>query len=288
MNWLEHAATCFSGDKSRLNVCDAGHDTHARLTVDIDLDGPTPVPDWPKFPSHLTSAFKMMIFDWETYEAPVNSIPIYCTGNDTVSQNIDIYGCWEGFETLLAMDVLALGNPDDLVIDLGCHIGWYSLIAATAGYDVLSVDADSENLELLNMSAKLNGLEDKIKTAYGWIGENTQPLPVNGSRVRLLKADVEGAEDQVLRICAPLFAAGLVDYAFFEVSPELSDHYPDTIAQLMDYDYKVYLIPDKGEPLWPFQDYPLLTATEPQRELTPWNIRDMTVQCNVMLVRGGL
>lgn len=282
MTWIEDAAEQFAKNDVGLNLCGAGHPTHDRRTIEVTLSGPCDaVPDYPAIPQWLEQHFLLSVYDWEKYEG----VPMYCSGNDSVSQAIALQGVWEGFETLLAMDILGDARiAPSVMVDLGSHVGWYSIIAASFGYEVLAVDGDRENLELLNQSSRWNGFYNLITTSHGWIGPETTPLSP-GPRIRLLKADVEGAEDEVLRICDPLFREGLIDFAFFEVSPEFSDHYPATVQSVLDHGYDAYLIPDKGTPIEEFSSDPL-GYTLSTAKLTKADISDMTVQKNVVFVKS--
>jgi FkbM family methyltransferase len=56
--------------------------------------------------------------------------------------------------------MLALVNPGDLVLDLGAHVGSFSLAAAAAGCRVVAVEASPANVALLRASAARNGFAD--------------------------------------------------------------------------------------------------------------------------------
>lgn len=231
MTWMTDTAILLAGRGE--NHCDAGHDSHDTIQIQIDLSEHT-VPDVPV----STGRMLMNLYDWATY----HGIPCYCPANDEVSFSIATQGIWEGFETCLALDIL---RQPGLVLDFGANLGWYSTLAALADCEVLAVEADEENVEVLVENARLNNVEDRIVTCRGWIGADT-PAVSAGPRIRFLKSDVEGAENHVMRVCEPLFAAGLVDYALLEVSPIFGDHYPAIIAEANSFGYDSFLVPDKG------------------------------------------
>lgn len=54
---------------------------------------------------------------------------------------------------------VGLIQPGMRVLDLGCHLGTFSLPAAVLGASVLAVDATSSHVELLNAAATRNGFE---------------------------------------------------------------------------------------------------------------------------------
>jgi len=53
-------------------------------------------------------------------------------------------------------------NPKTF-IDVGAHIGRFSIILAKKGSNVISIEPSKENFERLNKNIKLNKLQDKIK-----------------------------------------------------------------------------------------------------------------------------
>lgn len=63
-------------------------------------------------------------------------------------------------------------NPS-VMIDIGCHIGGVTLLAASRGMKVFAFDALQENCELARDNVKLNGWEDRAKVLhYAVCGES--------------------------------------------------------------------------------------------------------------------
>lgn len=56
--------------------------------------------------------------------------------------------------------MLSLVNPGDLILDLGAHVGSFSLAAAAAGCRVVAVEAAPANVALLRASAARNGFAE--------------------------------------------------------------------------------------------------------------------------------
>ena len=48
-------------------------------------------------------------------------------------------GIWEGYETLAALEILT-DPAGGIVVDLGAHVGWYTMLAASVGREVVAVD----------------------------------------------------------------------------------------------------------------------------------------------------
>jgi len=130
------------------------------------------------------------------------------------------------------LDILALTTlPGDQVVDLGCHVGTFSIGAAAMGRNVVAVDASPFHIKLVGHSRDINRLagvrlfhaaialtegvvrftENGLFGAIDFAGTNTSAVevPARGlgailaqaaaEPVRFLKMDIEGAEvDAVL------------------------------------------------------------------------------------------
>ena len=127
---------------------------------------------------------------------------------------------------------LALGmlEPGAVVLDLGAHIGTFSLAAVARGFRVVAVEAAPRNAALLRASARANGLDELVVVeaavsdtpgvlrfrpvgAWGHVTDRWAPgvvevqaQPVSQilrehdiRRVDLVKLDVEGSEMAVIR-----------------------------------------------------------------------------------------
>lgn len=231
------------------------HTAHVTKTVTVSLGGPTPYHDYTSIPMRLARSFKMEIYDWERYAGTEG----YCPGNDAVSETIDKLGIWEPRETVLALHVLT--SQPGHVLDMGAQLGWFSLLALSAGCSVHAYDADPDNLRALEVSA-LAQPRAKIVTRELRIGPDTEPMYPR--RVRFAKLDLEGAEDEAVRMLWPTIEAGLLDHMLIEVSPCFADYYPDLMVNLVDAGFRVYLLPPKSTPPHEIDD--------PERDLAPWRL----------------
>lgn len=239
-------------------LCDFGHDTHASFSHHVDLSLPHRYHDCAPIPDHLARFFDMELFNWRQYS---DSPGVYCPGADVVSATIVEEGIWEAKETAVVLALLSSVEPT-VVVDVGAQIGWFSCLAASFGYFVQAIDADPEPLRLLTITAERNGWDGGLiapilhrfaaDPATDDVVESTVLLP----HIRLLKMDVEGAENHVVRAFMPAIAAGRVDFILAEISPIFDDYYPDLIADLIATGYEAYLIPPKRNPPFPLALFP--------------------------------
>jgi len=103
---------------------------------------------------------------------------------------------------------------------------------ALAGLDVLAVDADPVNCELLQINARNHGV--KIDILNAWVSD-MDPLPMNRATV-IIKSDVEGAEQDVIEVCADVIADSH-PALLLECSPEFDSYYPAMIDDLIGMGY---------------------------------------------------
>lgn len=238
--------------------CSVGHSSHARITTNVGLAER----------GLFYHQFKMMVYDWRQYfkkEGDNETVPEYeqyCTGQDIISYCIDRQGVWEKIETALVLDILSRPPALGQVLDFGSHIGWYSMLAAIKGYTVAALDGSAENLSLLRDSAEANGLGDKVYTYLCWLDADAPVLNPKTEQVRLLKADVEGAEVFAYGMCRELFNARKIDYAILEISPVFNLSYPQLVEDIAAAGYDVYVIPSNldAPELADFSSRPLETV----------------------------
>lgn len=258
--WLTRVADNWRGGK--FDACEAIHPgLHETIVVTAQL--------------LQLQTVEFEVFNWERYANTTG----YCPGDDDVSKSIAMTGNYERPEGKFVCEVLTPGRAG-VVIDIGCHVGWYSMMAALNGYDVLCVDADTEHLRVLYNNAARLHVTDHITPVRGWIGPDTVEIPtVDAQRVRLLKADIEGLENEAVRICAPLFERGMIDYALIEISPVMADHYADTMLRIMNCGYAAFVLPGSADE----DTYGDRLGTEGLHErVASWH------QYNVVFVRDGL
>lgn len=202
-----------------MNECDLNHPTHDTLQVET-VQGLFNVFDAPKY---------------------AGNPGFYCPGQDAVSDRLIAEGLWEKDDSKPIAKILERGDRSKLVVDFGCHIGWYTIMAAKAGYDVLAIDADAENLRLLAANAELHGVEDKIEFSHVWVDEKfnlEMDCAVEIDAVELVKIDLEGNDSQAVEACWPFIDR--VENLYVEISPVFNDGYPKLVDRLVDAGFQAF------------------------------------------------
>lgn len=196
-------------------VCYAKHGAHT--TVEAD-----------------TAQGRMTVYDADRYQ----NVYGFCPADDVVSRTLLESGEWEiqNREALWDRGILDSPEPGETVIDFGCQVGWYTRMAARAGFRVLAFDAVAESLAL----AVGNG-GTAVTGCRAWIDADTPELDPEGCPpIRLVKADIEGNEEHALRVVWPLLDAGLVDHLLLEMSPVFNPSYRHVADRLRAAGYTAY------------------------------------------------
>jgi FkbM family methyltransferase len=155
------------------------------------------------------------------------------TTRDLIQRHLYVFGVWEPDATAAIRPYLRTGST---VVDVGANVGYFSLLAATAvgpGGAVHAVEALPSTVDLLRRNLALNGTANVVvhpvavgdrpgevemfkasesfigssSTHSGEVSEGRVPrvtlddllAGVGGAEVTLLKIDVEGDEESVLR-----------------------------------------------------------------------------------------
>jgi FkbM family methyltransferase len=201
---------------------------------------------------------------------------------------------------------LAITPPDGVVLDVGAHIGTFSLAAAATGRRVIAVEASPRNIDLLEHSARANHLDPWISLvpvavanrsgtvrfrqegAWGRIassgGHDIVEVPVRTGaeiltelcvpRVDLVKMDIEGSEIAAVEGMAVLFSTAAAPVLVYESNGHtlrMFDATPeDLVGAIAALGYESYLVGD--------------------RELTPVTVESFQPETTVdyLAVKGAL
>ncbi|HEY7427575.1 MAG TPA: FkbM family methyltransferase [Gemmataceae bacterium] len=182
-----------------------------------------------------------------------------------------------GGATELMMHLL---RPGDALLDVGAHIGTFTLPAAALGCRVLAVEASARNAELLRAAATCNGF-DRVRVVHaaandcegrltfcphgphGHVASAVEPAYLPRGEVRaaavdnlvaeqgwprvdFVKMDVEGWEPWALRGMARLLARDDAPLVLFESNAAGLESYGQTTADvqaaLEQLGYSIYLL----------------------------------------------
>jgi FkbM family methyltransferase len=166
---------------------------------------------------------------------------------------------------------LTLVTPGCRVLDLGCHLGTFSLAASALGAEVVAVDAAPEHVRLLSLAAERNGFDRLqvfqavaagpglateaprtarfvVRSIHGHVQTAGEPeegtievdaLPVSElleragwDSVDIVKMDIEGSEVAALQGMRPLFDRGLRPAMVLESNWSMLEHMGRSVGDL--------------------------------------------------------
>jgi hypothetical protein len=171
------------------------------------------------------------------------------TSDWVVSDAIAKHGVWEPMETTFLSSAFAAANPNtSMFLDLGCHIGWFSLLANTYGILTVAVDLNRQQLDCLEQVT--NG---DIVCVNEWIDADWE-LGNPPSGTVIVKMDIEGSEVDAVNGMWQYFEKHAVTHCLMEVSPVFNGSYPDLLTRLINLGYWCYVMPEKTVPPPVFKD----------------------------------
>jgi hypothetical protein len=165
--------------------------------------------------------------------------------HDLLPVAIDRYGVWEQMETIFLCSAFAAADPDKtMFLDLGSHIGWFSLLANTYGILTVAIDINQQQLDCL---AQVNDggiicLNERIDADWQWTE------PVLRPDTYIVKMDLEGCEVDAVNGLWTWFETKRITHCLMEVSPVFNGSYPNLLKRLIDLGYACYVMPPKQTP----------------------------------------
>jgi hypothetical protein len=193
-------------------------------------------PDLTPIPARLHKAFKIEVHDQQGIDE-----------DWAVSDTIRKLGIWEPVETAVLSSAFA-GNPDSTFVDIGCHIGWYTIIAREWGLPVVAIDALVVNLQALERRG-----DEGITPVLAWIAKGWDEV-VAWPEPCIVKMDIEGNEQYAVDAMWDLFDVGSVTHCLMEVSPVFNKSYPKLLDRLIGVGYECWVLPEKQENPQPMDD----------------------------------
>lgn len=219
-------------------LCEHGHESHKTVVVPVNLVGARSH-DFASIPESLRLEFELEGFYYPFY-ADIG--PGFCPARGCSSEGILSQQTWEPYETRLILGVLQ--REPGLVLDFGANIGWYSLLAALNGHNVIAFECDPETCDVLRRNAARNGVADRINVVTAWVNDKLPRFHADAD-VLLVKIDVEGEEANAVQACWDLFEQRRIKYALVEISPTFGPGYGELIESIIDVGYSAFAVPDK-------------------------------------------
>ena len=99
----------------------------------------------------------------ETFE-----VGVHHNGDRHISESIMMRGDWEPLETAV---ISRLVNAQDLVVDAGANLGWYTLLAAASGATVVAFEPMPANAMLLRSNVDRNGFAALVEIHESALGQ---------------------------------------------------------------------------------------------------------------------
>ena len=92
--------------------------------------------------------YNLTIFNYDVYDKLKKMHNFQNEGLDIISKSIKNKKCWQPYQTQLISLILNEGNFT--FIDIGCHIGYYSLLAHSLNNKVISIEDNKNYYNVFN------------------------------------------------------------------------------------------------------------------------------------------
>lgn len=183
----------------------------------------------------FNNEIEMYIYDYDYY----NQFNRNSNGLDIISKDIKQYNCWEPFQTEITKEILKNGN--NIFIDIGHHLGYYSLLASVFNNHVYSIDCNNEYIDIFLKSIKDNNITN-IKQINQRVDENftLDNLIDKNSYIKLIKCDIEGNEIEFIDSILERLKNKKIEYLILEISPKFRNNYPEYVLKIKNLGYKIY------------------------------------------------
>ena len=182
------------------------------------------------------------IFDYDKYaEKYTEQISDESIGLDIISKCLVVDKCWEPFQTEITTEIFK--KYDGIFIDVGSHLGYYSILASVMNKEVISIDQSNIFINLFKQTINNNNLKN-INTRNILINDNTKIEDVIGdlnfNKISLIKIDIEGYESQAIELFEQHIKNKIVSNIILEISPKFNNSYAELCMKLYNYGYNIY------------------------------------------------
>ena len=182
----------------------------------------------------------MHIFDYDYHYKNINNENLKRVGLDIISKCIEGHdNCWEPYQTEITKEILKDGN--NIFIDIGCHLGYYSLLASTLNNFVYSIDISEPTVNLFLKSINQNSFSN-ITFHKKLVNEqfNLNEIVSGESYIKLIKCDIEGNEIEFVEVIFERLKKKSIEFLILEISPKIRNNYPECVLKIKNLGYDVY------------------------------------------------
>jgi len=255
-----------------------------------------------------------------------NNLMIYNYGQkDYISKSIINFGTWKPNITNIFNNIIENNvSSNHTIIDIGCNIGYFSLICAKHNHvaNIYSVDGYSTNINMLSLTCKRNGLSninlinkcisDKVSyfkpsnkefaESVGNIGglsfeksnymTDVISISIDNlirekelNRVLIMKIDIEGGELNALKGAMKTLNTNIVENIIIEISPKFNNDGMQILDILKQTNYTLYNIPHQEIGILNYNKYYLQTImSDPIQNISTF-INTINIQTNILAVK---
>ena len=136
--------------------------------------------------------------------------------NDLVSHSIRQNHIWEPFQTEITIKLLKMVK-NKLFIDIGSHIGYYTMIAAEMDFKVNAYECNKNTFKVLKNNTKCY---DKVNCNNNKITTLDDLNLEKDTKIGLMKIDIEGGEPHLIKNMLKLLDNMGIECVIVEVSPK--------------------------------------------------------------------
>lgn len=215
--------------------------------VHIHIGGATAYTDHPAIPQRFERDFKLHVLKDRYAKSAIlhPSVNPDVYDGELVSNTIRDLKIWEVPETIIMLSAFKAADVENTVfLDIGCHAGWFSLLAMSYGIPTIAVDGDDRMIELLERSAETNRYANYVLVPTfideGWAFP-LSPAPKN----LIVKMDIEGSERYAVAALWDHFESGRISHCVMEVSPVFESDYADLLEPIFKLGYRCQVMPPK-------------------------------------------
>jgi len=158
---------------------------------------------------------------------------------DIISKCLENDECWEPYQTEITKEILKNGN--NIFIDIGSHLGYYSLLASVYNNQVISIDCNLKYINLFKKSIldnkiqNINILEKHVDNKF-----SLDTIINIDTYIKLIKCDIEGYEIEFVDSILERLKQKKIENLILEISPSFRDNYPEYVMKIKNLGYFIY------------------------------------------------